>query len=417
MRSLIASLDDPIKAAVLEIAGLAKEAGGRALIVGGAVRDLVLGGVVVKDVDFEVYGIDARRLEEIVGSRFEFHACGVSFGVLKLKGLDIDISLPRRESKRGEGHRAFLIDSDPFLSVPEAASRRDFTVNAMYYDPLVGELIDPYGGLDDLRSGILRHVSEKFSEDPLRVLRGMQFVARFGLKSAPETIEVCRRMDIEGLASERLYEEWSKLLRKGVRISAGLDFLRSTGWTVHFPGLSELAEDESRWQPTLDALDRFAAHRSGIDDEDLMVGFSVLCRQMCHPGEFLRRLTDETRFLEKVPIFAAASYQPPSMMVANADEGAVRRLALKVGRINLLERILRSAGEESAADWLAAQAKRAGVYEAPPEPILKGRHLIDLGYSPDRRFGSWLDQVFEAQLDGKVRNLTEALEYFRTRST
>lgn len=228
-------LGPELKKTVLDIAELVSEAGGRAYMVGGSVRDLVSGVKDVKDVDLEVYGVDPESLEKVIGSRFEFDPCGVSFGVLKIKHFDIDISLPRRESKRGEGHRGFMIDADPNLTIPEAASRRDFTINAMYYDPLTEELIDPYGGLKDLEGRVLRHVSEKFKEDPLRVLRGMQFIARFDLEPAPETIAICREVGIEGLSPERLFEEWAKLLTKGAAISKGLNFLRATGWVL-LPG-------------------------------------------------------------------------------------------------------------------------------------------------------------------------------------
>ena len=215
--------------AVRTVAGLVKEAGGRALMVGGAVRDLMMGAKSVKDVDVEVFGVEPERLQKILGEKFAFDPCGVSFGVLKLHRFDIDVSLPRRESKRGIGHKGFLIDSDPNLSVPEAASRRDFTVNAMYYDPLAGAFEDPYGGRADLATRTLRHVSPKFVEDPLRVLRGMQFIARFDLHPAPETIELCRTVTMEDLPPERLFEEWAKLLTKGNQIARGLEFLRATG--------------------------------------------------------------------------------------------------------------------------------------------------------------------------------------------
>ena len=154
-----------------------------------------------------------------------------------MHGVEIDVSLPRREPKRGIGHRGFEIDAAPGLSVAEAASRRDFTVNAIYQDPLTGEFADPWNGRADLASRVLRHVSDKFAEDPLRVLRGMQFVARFGLDPAPETVAICRRMSMENLPPERLLEEWKKLLTKGVWISKGLEFLRATGWTRYFPEL------------------------------------------------------------------------------------------------------------------------------------------------------------------------------------
>ena len=219
------NLPNDLRAAAVDVARRVRAAGGRALMVGGSVRDLLCGRH-VKDVDIEVFGLAPDDLKRILGEAYELDLVGISFGVLKIKHLDIDISLPRRESKRGLGHKGFDIASDPFLPIPEAASRRDFTVNAIYYDPLAEELIDPHGGARDLADGVLRHVSEKFREDPLRVLRGMQFVARFGLDPAPETIAICRTVTPEGLPPERLFEEWAKLLVKGVQIGRGLAFLR-----------------------------------------------------------------------------------------------------------------------------------------------------------------------------------------------
>ncbi|MBO7654551.1 MAG: CCA tRNA nucleotidyltransferase, partial [Kiritimatiellae bacterium] len=231
-------LQADLREAVVSIALLARQNGGRAFMVGGSVRDLLAGSKHVKDVDVEVFGIPPERLQRIVGERFAFDPCGVSFGVLKLHHLDVDVAIPRRETKRGTGHKGFLIDSDSGLSVREAAERRDFTLNALYYDPLEDLLEDPYGGVSDLQNRVLRHVSGKFAEDPLRVLRGMQFVARFDLSPAPETVEICRTIDMEGLPPERLFDEWGKLLTKGVRIGKGLAFLRATGWVRFFPELA-----------------------------------------------------------------------------------------------------------------------------------------------------------------------------------
>lgn len=220
--------------AVREVARLAKESGGRALLVGGCVRDALLGKP-AKDFDIEVYGISPDALQGILARSFRLDLVGASFGVVKLHGHDIDVAIPRRETKLGLGHKAFSMEYDPSLSVAEAAARRDFTVNAIYRDPLTDEIVDPWNGRADLSARILRHVSDHFREDPLRVLRGMQFVARFGLRPAPETIAICREMTPEGLPSERLFEEWSKLLTKGVEISAGLEFLREVGWVKYYP--------------------------------------------------------------------------------------------------------------------------------------------------------------------------------------
>ena len=121
------------------------------MLVGGCVRDAAL-GVPAKDLDFEVYGISPTRLEEVLSAQFELDRVGKAFGVLKLRGLEVDMSVPRRESRAGLGHKGFELLSDPWMAFEDAAARRDFTMNAMGLDPLTGELLDPYGGLVDLQA-------------------------------------------------------------------------------------------------------------------------------------------------------------------------------------------------------------------------------------------------------------------------
>jgi tRNA nucleotidyltransferase (CCA-adding enzyme) len=454
----LAALKPALRETVLSIAELARSAGGRALMVGGAVRDLLSGVESVKDVDVEVFGLEPARLQEILASRFAFDPCGVSFGVLKIKHVDVDVSLPRRESKRGIGHRGFLVDADPNLTIREAASRRDFTVNALYYDPLAKQLEDPYGGVADLQNRVLRHVSEKFVEDPLRVLRGMQFVARFGLEPAPETVQLCRTITIEDLPPERLFEEWAKLLRKGVQIGRGLAFLRETGWVRYFPELQALigCRQDPKWHPEGDVwnhtclcLDAFARHRVGDPDEDLVVGLAVLCHDFGKPATtrferghlrslghdeagvaptraFLRRLTNEERLLREVPPLVQCHMQPFALWRSKAGDSAIRRLALKVVRIDRLLRVARADDEgrlpemlDDASDgadlaWLAERAERLRIAATAPKPILMGRHLIALGYKPSGKFGAWLAAAFEAQLDGAFNDLDGAIAYFKS---
>ena len=170
----------PEAEAVRTVAELVKRAGGRALLVGGCVRDALLGKE-PKDFDLECFGISADDLQRTLGERFALDLVGLSFGVIKLHHLDIDVAIPRRETKLGLGHRAFEMAYDPSLTLAEASARRDFTVNAIYQDPLTGETLDPWNGRADLANSVLRRVSDHFREDPLRVLRGMQFVARFDL--------------------------------------------------------------------------------------------------------------------------------------------------------------------------------------------------------------------------------------------
>ena len=439
--------------AVIEVAELVKSSGGRALLVGGCVRDRLLGGE-PKDFDIEVYGLSPEALQQTLSRKFDLDLVGVSFGVIKLHGHDIDIALPRRETKLGEGHRAFEMEYDPNLPIEEASSRRDFTVNAIYMDPLTEEIIDPWNGRVDLEKGILRHVSDHFREDPLRVLRGMQFVARFDLTAAPETIEICRSMTPEGLAQERLMGEWSKLLLQGKKISKGLNFLRDVGWVKYYPELEALigCEQASEWHPegdvwnhTLCCLDAIDEWRTGEDD--LVVGFAVLChdfgkpvcsrfdpvkgriRSLGHDEEgvaptlsFLRRLTNEERLFNEVPPLVRMHMRPFAMWRDKSSDGAIRRLAAKVVRIDRLCRVAAAddAGrppfprDPASYLWLAEQAKRLAVEDAAPKPIVMGRHLLDLGMKPGPGFKRILDRCFEAQLDGEFSDLDGGIAYLKS---
>ena len=441
----MADAADPV---VGEVARLVRSAGGRALLVGGCVRDELLGGR-PKDFDFEVYGLSPERLRETLASRFALDLVGASFGVLKLKGHDVDVALPRRETKLGLGHRAFETAPDPNLSLSEASARRDFTVNAICRDPLTGELLDPWNGRADLERRVLRHVSPHFSEDPLRVLRGMQFAARFGLEPAPETVDVCRAMTPEGLAQERLMGEWAKLLTQGVEISRGLSFLRAVGWTRHYPELERLigCEQDPEWHPegdvwnhTLECLDRFAAARDAGGwpaDEALLVGLAVLCHDFGKPDctrydpvkrrirslghdeagvaptlSFLRRLTNEERLLRDVPPLVRMHMRPFAMWRDRSSDGAVRRLATKVCSIEALVRV--SAADTTspeACEWLVAQAKRLEVEAAAPKPVVRGRDLIALGMKPGPAFKGILTAAYDAQLEGAFDNLADGLRW------
>ena len=439
--------------AVNEVAELVKSAGGRALLVGGCVRDRLLGGE-PKDFDIEVYGLSPEMLQKTLSRKFNLDLVGVSFGVIKLHGHDIDVALPRRETKLGEGHRAFEMEYDPNLPIEEASARRDFTVNAIYMDPLTGEIVDPWNGRADLKQGILRHVSDHFREDPLRVLRGMQFVARFDLTAAPETIEICRSMTPEGLAQERLMGEWSKLLLQGKKISKGLNFLRDVGWVKYYPELEALisCEQDPQWHPegdvwnhTLCCLDATEQWRTGVDD--LIVGLAVLChdfgkpacskfdpvkkriRSLGHDEEgvaptlsFLRRLTNEERLFKEVPPLVRMHMRPFAMWRDKSSDGAIRRLAAKVVRIDRLCRVAAAddAGrppfprDPTSYLWLAEQAKRLEVEAAAPKPIVMGRHLLELGMKPGPEFKRILDRCFEAQLDGVFSDLSSGISYLKS---
>lgn len=444
--------DEKSKRACEFLAREARAAGGRAYCVGGCVRDALL-GVEPKDVDVEIYGLDAEKIERILSKKFRFEIVGKSFGVWILKGLDIDVSMPRTERKTGIGHKAFEIVGDPFLTPKEACARRDFTINAILYDILSGDIIDEFGGMGDLKNKILRHTSERFSEDPLRVLRAMQFAARFNLDVAPETVELCSKIEMENLPEERIFEEWKKLILKGVEISRGLFFLRDCGWVKYFRELADMADcpQDPRWHPegdvyvhTAHCMDSFAKKRVGDDREDLIVGLAVLCHDMGKPKcttigddgaihsyghdiiggkvarKFLEHLTREKSIVEEVVPLVERHMAVLDLWRSNAGDGAIRRLAGKVKRIDRLVRLDDAdrngrppiEPEDSPQGlWIMQRAEALAIKDSAPKPILLGRHLIELGLAPSVKFKDILNAAYEAQLDGAFFDVEHAVKY------
>ena len=428
--------------------------GGRCLVIGGSVRDAFL-ELPAEDLDLEVFGLAPEQLRSVLAEDFTLDLVGQSFGVVKIRHLPIDVAIPRRESKRGLGHKGFEVHSDPALTIEEAASRRDFTINAISWDPLTGELLDPAGGVEDLERGRLRHVSEKFAEDPLRVLRGMQLAARFELSVAPETVDLCRGIEPEGLARERIFDEWKKLLLRGRRLSLGLGFLLDCGWVRYYPELEALIDcpQDPEWHPegdvwihTLHVMDAFAEERVGDDWEDLVVGFGCLCHDLGKPattetsadgrirskgheeaGEgptrsFLARLTQQESLAQEVVPLVREHLKPTALHLSEASAAAVRRLARRVGRIDRLVRLARADHKGRpplpfdgfpAGEWLLERARELDIAAEAPRPIVLGRHLIELGLEPGPHFKELLESCFEAQLDGRFSDIEGGFEHAR----
>jgi tRNA nucleotidyltransferase (CCA-adding enzyme) len=201
------ALADPLR----HIEQLVRRAGGRTWLVGGCIRDLVLGRQPL-DLDLEISGLPPGQLHALLTDHFSVQFGGKAFGLFKLQGLPVTISIPSRLLTDHESTQGLLRQSDPDMDMDESLARRDFTMNAMAWDPDTLELLDPFNGRADLDAHLLRHASNRFHEDPLRVLRGMQLAARFGLTATPETLTLCRTLTQEGQPSERLWEEWKKLL-------------------------------------------------------------------------------------------------------------------------------------------------------------------------------------------------------------
>ena len=333
-----------LPAELTKLANAIHQQGGQPILVGGSVRDYLLGQIIPKDLDLEVYHLEANELEMVLSQFGKVLRVGKSFGVLKLvtENAEYDVSLPRRESKTGKGHKGFLVNADPQMTFEEASARRDFTINSIGFDPIHQLWLDPHHGQEDLRKGVLRHVGPAFAEDPLRVLRGAQFAARLNFQLAPETIKLCQTLDLNELSRERLLGEFKKLLLRAERPSIGLEILRQTKSLRFFPELEALIDvpQDPTWHPegcvwthTLMVVDEAAKLRVGEEKADLVLMFGALCHDFGKPEttiwkdghwrspahdvlgmqpteKFLRRLTDEASLIEKVTVLVREHLRP-----------------------------------------------------------------------------------------------------------
>ena len=243
---------------IAQIAARVHEWGGRALLVGGCVRDGIL-GIPCYDIDCEIHGIAPDTLKALLSQFGEIDESGSAYGIYTIKGAGLDFALPRKEKRTGPGHKDFVVTVDPFLSPEEAAKRRDFTVNAIMRDALTGEYVDPFGGMEDLAKGILRAVpGGQFEEDPLRVLRGAQFAARFHLEPDDDTTEKMRRMPLDQLSGARVWAETKKALAMADEPDVFFRVLEKADALGHwFPELAALrsAQQNPVYHPEGDAFE------------------------------------------------------------------------------------------------------------------------------------------------------------------
>jgi tRNA nucleotidyltransferase (CCA-adding enzyme) len=450
---------------VILLSQAVRDAGGRALLVGGCVRDELM-GVLPKDWDLEVYGVAPERLREILDQFGPVNVVGEAFTVYKL-GLDLDVSMPRRERKSGRGHRAFVIEGDPSMSFAEASMRRDFTVNAILKDPLTGELIDPFDGRRDIEQGVLRAVSaETFVEDSLRVLRAAQFAARFEFRIAPETVELCRSIDLSDLPSERIWGELEKMLLRARQPSIGLGWLHALGVLEQiFPEIHALIDvpQDPEWPPEGDVFvhTRLTVDRARelIDELPYARQVTVMLAALAH--DFGKPATTEfiegrmrsrghegagvapaETFLARIKMHTIDGYNVRAQVIAlvrehlkpgeffkkrdEVGEGAFRRLARRC-EPDLLYRVAKadSLGRNApwvprekwygseAQEWFIQRARELDVEQRPPDALLLGRHLLALGVEPGPRVGEITRAVYEMQLDGRVRTVEQAIDEAR----
>src|SRR4249920_624021 len=442
----------------LAIAEAVRESGGRALIVGGWVRDRLMGRESPADIDLEVFRLPSDRVRSLLEGLGRVEAVGESFQVYKTG--DIDVSLPRRESKSGRGHRGFEVTGDPDMTFEEAARRRDFRINAIGWDPLTEEYLDPYDGRGDLQRRILRAVDPAtFAEDSLRALRAVQFAARFEFELDPATRELCRSIALDDLPSERIWGEIEKLLL-APRPSVGLALALDLGIVARlFPELLALVgcPQEPEWHPEGDVwvhnLQVVDQARTRIDDlprpQQLAMMLGAVCHDLGKPKttRFLdgriRSLDHEEQgvapaaaFLDRLNVNTfdgydvrrqvlgiTAQHLKPGSWFKVRDEvgdGAFRRLAHKVD-LEMLARVAKSDCEGrrpgrfdcSAMDWFVERARALGVQHRPPEPILLGRHLLALGLKPGPRIGEILKAIYELQMDGAITTLEQGVDAAR----
>lgn len=439
-------------------------AGGKPYFVGGCVRDKVL-GFEPKDIDIEVFCLEAEDLKDIVSQFGKVDEVGRSFGVLKLwldDGVDVDISLPRKDSKSGNGHRGFDVKVNPMMGTFEASSRRDFTMNALMMDCDTGEMIDHHGGEIDINLGVIRHVdSDHFYEDPLRPLRAMQFSGRFVMKVHEQTADLCKVMfdggDWRSLPVERVWSEWEKWAIKSPVPSYGLRALVDIGWISMFPEIESLVHLHQCpvWHPegtvfnhtchTVDKMEELLSEKGIAGDDKLVLMLAALCHDFgkvtttafedgrirskghAQAGEeparsFLKRIGAPVSIVERVVPLVV---EHMTCWDGKFSNRAVRRLAnrLHPATIEELHLVVRAdfmgrppLDNDDPFEKLSVIAERLSVLRSKPKPILLGRHLIDRGVKPGPEMGKILREAFEEQLDGAFDGLDGALSWFNAKN-
>lgn len=426
-----------------------QEVGGNALIVGGYVRDKLL-GLSPKDMDVEVYGLGQEQLESLLSKFGKVDSVGKSFGILKLtyQGEVLDFSIPRRERKVGSGHCGFDIEVDPHMSVEQAAARRDFTINAMGLD-IDGNIIDPFSGQKDLINGILRPTSSAFSEDPLRILRAMQFCSRFGLTPHTDLIQIGHELQQSyvDLPAERVYAEWVKWSLSPYP-SRGLEFLRMCGWLKHFPVLFNLLGCEQDltyhpegncWIHTLHVCNEAAliGMREGFSNKERSnLVFAALLHDVGKPSTtFIKegRIVSPGHDVAGEPL--AASFME-SLNFPSFDTMEIKKLVrthmVHCGGVSprKARRLVHLAKPNFKLLWALIEADHSGRPPLPkkfPEkaqqlkelveaqqqiataPLVMGRHLIEKGWTPGKEMGDKLRELYSLQIEAGL-NFDQLME-------
>lgn len=422
-----------------EIARKVNERGGRAMFVGGVVRDSLM-GIESKDIDIEVYGLQPAELKALLAEIGEVLEKGASFGVFGLAHTNLDIAMPRRERCVGMGHKDFDVSVDPFMSTENASMRRDFTINAMMRDVLTGELIDHWGGQQDLKAGVIRHVSEKtFPEDALRVFRGAQFAARLNAKIAPETLELCRKMDVSQLARERIFDEMEKALMKAEKPSVFFRLLKEMDHLREF--FPELAacigvEQNPKYHPEGDVfehtmlvvdcaaelrsrakwplgfmiaalfhdLGKVVATETQPDGKITSYGHEVQGLEMAETQ--MRRLTNHARLIEYVKNQMWLHMRPNTMAHCRSKKKKTRQLfdmsvcpedLILLSRADASGKLDEPYNEDNEIFLLERLDDYKKVMQ---RPMVTGQDLIAAGLKPGPEFSGWIERAKQLHFSG-----------------
>ncbi len=454
MKSMSSNINIPEQ--VLHVCQSLQQAGGKAWLVGGCVRDMLL-GCVPHDWDIEVYQLDEKKLIQALQGLGRFEHVGKQFGVYKLwlKDIEIDIALPRKEIKTGEGHTAFDVVCDSELEPEQAVMRRDFTINAMMFDPLKDELLDFHDGQKHLQTKQLKHVSPAFIEDPLRPLRAMQFAARFGLTLDAQTSDMCKQLlsEAASLPSARIWQEWLKWSR-AEQPSLGLQALKDMGWDAFYPELLALqgCVQDKHWHPegdvwthtmlVVDEARKLCDIRSLDERESMVLMFAALCHDLGKPlttrkdnhGKisspnhgaagvklsisFLQRISAPRRLISHIiPLVA----EHVAHFSGEATLRAVKRLAkrLEPSHIRMWEMLTEADSNgrtpvppsRPALAWLEF-AQEAGISEEKQAPIVTGKLLLSWGLESSPAMGNLLLKAYEAQMDGLFADEASAKRWY-----
>ncbi|MBR4471658.1 MAG: HD domain-containing protein [Erysipelotrichaceae bacterium] len=423
------------------------ETGGRVFYVGGCVRDKLL-NIENKDIDIEVHGISPSTLKEILEQYGTVKAFGKSFGVYQIAGYDIDIAMPRRERAIGKGHRDFEIDVDPFIGYEEAARRRDFTINALMEDVLTGQIIDSFGGLEDLKNKVIRCVDPvTFIEDPLRVLRAAQFASRFEFEIDKDTIELCKSIDLSTLSEERIEEELKKALLKAERPSIFFESLRKMEqldtWFPMLKDLIGLKQDPiyhpegDVWNHTMDVLDRCTKYLDRVSNP-----YAFMLLGLCHDlgkiitteeingrihsysheikglpliKTFIRRFSNEKDIIKYVLNLTSLHMRPFSLAKDHSGIKSTNKVFDKcIAPYDLILFSIADKGDKAKKEDIDFLLERYAVFEEyMSRPYVSGDDLIAAGLKPDTSFSQILEYAHKLRLAGvnKDHALKQSLAY------